>query len=250
MQSKAQTKMRLSLSPLLLALSSLPFSRSALCVLSWNISYVPPEGLRDISFPINLSRAPHVAGYHFAQRVKFYGQTSVAYAALQPRQDTSSGATVLRGVFTSFINGTTTTDPNCSEGVDDGPGVSCAHDFSGSHADTWDLIMTNTAGTTWAGKAVNYKNGTAFHIGTWTLPKGTGGIQGSQVGFMDYFPWNTNFSMTCADLPPTECTFSPPTTGSSWNGYSVGSISGSVERCENNVDQGPSLNGGWRFAIF
>ncbi|KID94396.1 hypothetical protein MAJ_09636, partial [Metarhizium majus ARSEF 297] len=242
--------MRLSLSPLLLALSSLPFSRCALCVLSWNISYVPPEGLRDISFPINLSRAPHVAGYHFAQRVKFYGQTSVAYAGLQPRQDMSSGATVLRGVFTSFINGTTTTDPNCSEGVDDGPGVSCARDFSGYHADTWDLIMTNTAGTTWDGKAVNYQNGTAFHIGTWTLPEGTGGIQGSQVGFMDYFPWNTNLSMTCADLPPTECTFSQPTTGSSWNGYAVGSITGSVERCENNVDHGPSLHGGWRFAIF
>ncbi|KAG8408606.1 hypothetical protein J3459_010924 [Metarhizium acridum] len=214
------------------------------------MSYVPPEGLSDISFPINLSRAPHVAGYHFAQRVKFNGQYSVAYAGLQPREDSQSGAAILRGVFSSFIHGTTTTDPNCSDGADGGQGVSCAYDFSGSYTDTWDLIITNTAGTTWAGKAVNYENGTAHHIGTFTLPAGTGGIQGSQVGFMDYFPWNTNLSMTCADLPPTECTFSAPTTGSSSNGYSVGSVSGSVERCENNVEQKPTLNEGVRFAIF
>ena len=236
-------------SPTLVALTTtlLPSLASALCETSWSIPNVPSAGLTDITFPINIANAPHVAGYYFAQQFNFVGQSDVGYAGLQPRPDSGSGS-IIHGVFSSFIAGTTSTDDNCSNGADGGAGVSCAFEFSGSYADTWQVVVTNTGGTTWTGTAVDSVSGTQNHIGTFTLPSGSGGIESSQVGFVEYYPWNSDPSLTCADIPATEGTFYPPTTGSSSSGAATGSLSGSVDNCQSQITQ-TSVSGGVEFII-
>ncbi|QKX57683.1 uncharacterized protein TRUGW13939_04801 [Talaromyces rugulosus] len=230
----------------LTVLASLIPSCMALCDISWNIPDVPSEGLTDITFPINIANAPHTAGYYFAQQFGFVGLADVGYIGLQPRPDSDSGST-MHGVFSSFVSGATSTDDNCSNGADGGDGVSCAVDFLASYSDTWNLVVTSD-GNTWSGAAVDSSSGVQQNIGTYTLPAGAGGIQSSQVGFVEYYPWNGNSTFTCADLPSTKGTFYPPTTQSSSNGAVTGDISGSVDNCQSYITQ-QSISGGVDFSI-
>lgn len=227
--------------------SLLPTLTSALCELSWSIPNVPSAGLTDITFPINIANAPHTSGYYFAQQFNFAGQSNVGYTGLQPRPDSGSSP-IIHGVFSSFIPGTTSTDPNCSDGADGGSGVSCAFEFSGSYSNTYHMVITNTGGTTWTGTAVDSITGTQNHIGTYTLPSGSGGIQSSQVGFVEYYPWNSNPALTCADIPATDGTFYAPTTQSSSSGAVTGTLSGSVDNCQSYITQ-KSVSGGVEFSI-
>ncbi|KAF3386890.1 hypothetical protein F1880_001179 [Penicillium rolfsii] len=196
-------------------LSSIFQASSALVGLSWSVSNVPSNGLTDISFPISMPNAPHKSGYYFAQQFNFNGQSDVGYTGLQPRPD-ANGKSIIHGVFSSFIDGTTTTDANCSVGADGGPGVSCAVDVQATYDHGYLLEVQNTGGTTWTGTLVDSVSGTRTHIGSYTLPSGTGGIKGSQVGFVEYYPWNAG-SHACGDLPKTSVTFGAPisTTGKS-----------------------------------
>jgi hypothetical protein len=225
----------------------LPSLTSALCDLSWSIPNVPTAGLTDITFPINLAKAPRTSGYYFAQQFNFVGQFDVGYTGLQPRPDSGS-STIIHGVFSSFIAGTTSNDPNCSNGADGGSGVSCAFEFTGSYADTYHMVVKNTGGTTWTGTAVDSVTGAQNHIGTYTLPSGSGGIQSSQVGFVEYYPWNSDPSLTCADIPGTDGTFYAPTTQSSSGGAATGSLSGSVDNCQTYITQ-KSVSGGVEFVL-
>jgi hypothetical protein len=80
---------------------------------------------------------------------------------------------------------------------------------------------------------VDAVTGTETHIGTYTLPSGSGGIKGSQVGFVEYIPWNTG-SHSCGKLPKTSVTFGTPTTSSSYSGslgkpYEFGDCVGQVD---------------------
>jgi hypothetical protein len=241
-----QRKMN-SFSTLLLALSSLLSLSTALCDISWNIPNVPSQGLQDVTFSFNIASAPHTSGYYFAQQFGFVGLSDVGYTGLQPRPDSDSSS-IIHAVFSSFINGTTSTDSNCGNGADGGEGVSCAVEFSGSYSDTWNLVVANAGGTTWTGTAVNSATNEQQHIGTYILPSEAGGIQDSEVGFVEYFPWNTDPSLTCADLPSTEGTFYPPTTQSSSVGTQEGTIEGSVDNCQSYITQ-QSVSGGVDFSI-
>lgn len=236
-------------SPSIVALTTtlLPSIVSALCDLSWSMPNVPSSGLKDITFPINIANAPHVVGYYFAQQFNFVGQSDVGYTGLQPKPDSGSN-TIIHGVFSSFITGTTSSDPNCSNGADGGAGVSCAFEFVGSYAHTYHMVVTNTGGTTWTGTAVDSVTGAQNHIGTYTLPSGSGGITNNQLGFVEYFPWNSNPSLTCADIPGTQGTFYNPTTQSSSNGGATGTLSGSVDNCQSYITQA-SVSGGVEFTI-
>lgn len=126
--------------------------------------------------------------------------------------------------------------------------MSCAVEFSGSYSNTWNLVVTNTGGTTWTGTAVDTATNAQQHIGTYTLPSDAGGIQNSQLGFVEYYPWNSDPSLTCADLPSTEGTFYPPTTESSSVGAQTGTLSGSVDKCQSYITQ-ESVSGGVDFII-
>lgn len=223
--------------------SALLQTTQALVGISWSVSNTPSDGLKDISFPIAMPNAAHKSGYYYAQQFSFTGQKDVGYTGLQPRED-DSGSSVVHAAFSSFVAGTTSTDENCSDGADGGAGVSCAVDVKATYEHGYTLRVENTQGTTWTGTLVDTVDGTETHIGSWALPDGSGGIQGSQVGFVEYYPWNSG-THTCGELPKTEVTFGVPSssggTGSLGDAYEYGDCVGKVDYSTKRVD-GDAVN--------
>ncbi|CAI7571333.1 unnamed protein product [Penicillium manginii] len=203
-------------------LTTLLQTTNALVGISWKVSNGPSNGLKDISFPIAMPNAAHKSGYYYAQQFSFAGQSDVGYTGLQPREDNGSNS-VVHAVFSSFVAGTTSTDANCSDGADGGAGVSCAVEVSATYAHGYVLRVENTAGTTWTGTMVDAVDGTETHIGSYTLPSGSGGIQGSQ----------------------TDVTFGVPTssggTGELGDAYEYGDCVGQVDFSTKRVD-GDAVN--------
>ncbi|KAI1501793.1 hypothetical protein F5X99DRAFT_418368 [Biscogniauxia marginata] len=190
----------------------------ALVGLDWSFDTTPSGGLNDVTFPMNIAHAPHESGFYFAQQFNFENVENVGYTGLQPRED-SSGNSIVHAAFSSFQGGTTTGHPNCHDGADGGSGVSCAVDIHGDYSHTYNCVVENTGGTTWRGTLVDTVTGESNVIGEWTLPSGSGKLKGSQLGFVEYYPWNGQPSHTCDSLPKTEVTFYYPTTKTSGAGY-------------------------------
>jgi hypothetical protein len=156
---------------------------------------------------------------------------------------------VIHAVFSSFIKGSTTTDGNCHNGADGGPGVSCSVEFSGPYENAYQLEIRNTKDTTWNGTVVDATTGRRVHVGSYTLPAGTQGIKGSQVGFVEYYPWNTG-SHTCASLPYTSMVFGVPTSttgaiGSLGNAYEYGDCVGKVAYKSSRIAAGVEVSVGF-----
>ncbi|OAQ71941.2 hypothetical protein VFPPC_00019 [Pochonia chlamydosporia 170] len=166
-----------------------------------------------------MAGASHDSGYYFAQQYNFQNVKDVGYCGIQNRPN-SGGNSVVHAVFSSFQAGTTTTDPNCHDGADGGSGVSCAVEINGNYDATYNLVIENTSGTTWTGTVVNKATGASTRVGTYTLPSGAGGIQSSQGGFVEYYPWNSG-SHQCSELPKTEVTMYNPTSKTSGAGSGV-----------------------------
>jgi hypothetical protein len=200
-------------------ITSLAGLGSALVGNDWSIEDVPDAGLQDITFPFNMAKAPHVTGYYFAQQYSFVNVDQIGYTGLQPRED-KDGQSIVHGVFSSFQGGTTSDHPNCSEGADGGPGVSCAVEIVGDYSHTYHCVVENIGDTTWRGSLVDTVTGESVVIGLWSLPAGAGGIQASQGGFVEYYPWNDGKEHGCETLPWTEATFGSPfsSTKSAGNG--------------------------------
>lgn len=177
----------------------------------WSIEPTPPNGLQDVAYPFNMGAAPHISGYYFAQQYRFNNIQDVGYTGLQPRSD-QGGKSIIHGVFSSFQKGTTTNHPNCHDGADSGPGVSCAIDISGDYSHTYHCIVENIGNTTWRGTLLDTVTGVKDIIGEWTLPEEAGGIKGSEGGFIEYYPWNDGKDHSCDSLPQTEVTFGDPIT--------------------------------------
>ncbi|KAJ6166792.1 hypothetical protein N7470_002239 [Penicillium chermesinum] len=185
-------------------LTTLIHSSTALVGLSWNIPSAPSTGLTEITFPISMPSAPHKSGYYFAQQFGFAGAADVCSRAKTPPPPP-----IIHGVFSSFVNGTTTRDANCHDGADGGAGVSCAVEVPGNYAHGFALEVVNSGGETWTGTLVDTVTGARTHIGAYTLPAGSGGLKGSQVGFVEYYPWNSG-SHSCGQLPATQVVFGNP----------------------------------------
>ncbi|KAJ7660225.1 hypothetical protein DFH06DRAFT_1326356 [Mycena polygramma] len=195
-----------------------PFFASLLAVLpltdaligtQWAVTNVPESGLTDITFPLTIYAADHMEGYYFAQQFAFVN-ADIGYTGLQPRPDAADGTPVLHAVFSSFIAGTTSSDPNCSDGADGGAGVSCSVEWSGTYGRTYDMEVAamSSDSTLWVGTAVDTVTGERIHIGSYTLPEGTGGIEGSQEGFVEWYPWNVEEPENhCALLPYQQTVF-------------------------------------------
>lgn len=190
-------------------ISSLAGLGSALVGNDWSIENVPESGLQDITFPFNMAAAPHVTGYYFAQQYNFVNVDQIGYTGLQPRED-KDGKSIIHGVFSSFQAGATSDHPNCFEGADGGPGVSCAVEIEGDYSHTYNCVVENIGDTTWRGSLVDAETGESTVIGIWSLPAGAGGITGSQGGFVEYYPWNDGKEHGCETLPWTEATFGNP----------------------------------------
>ncbi|KAJ7660187.1 hypothetical protein DFH06DRAFT_1089519 [Mycena polygramma] len=202
------------LSPVFASLLTLLPLTNALIGTMWEMSNVPESGLTDITFPITIIEADRMRGYYFAQQFSFVN-SDMGYTGLQPRPDAADGTPVMHAAFSSFIAGTTSDDPNCSDGADGGAGVSCAVDWPGVYGRTYNLEVATmgTWSTLWVGTAVDTETGERIHIGSYTLPAGTGGIEGSQEGFVEWFPWNVEEPADhCALLPYQQTVFGHPIT--------------------------------------
>ena len=174
--------------------------------IGWSIPNVPSSGLTNITFPLTVNPATaHQDGIYFAQQFSF--QHNVAgYTGLQPRAD-SGGHERLHGVFSVFGDGTTTSDANCHAGADGGSGVSCAVEFDGVYGHQYALTVTRTGTDTWSGTARDTVTGTSVHIGTYSVPAGSGNLQGSQGGFVEYYLGIPS----CATMPRSDALFGGPT---------------------------------------
>ncbi|PPQ73440.1 hypothetical protein CVT26_015828 [Gymnopilus dilepis] len=211
--------------PAPLLLSILP-TANALVGSSWSVTNVPTAGLTDITFPITIVEADHISGYYFAQQFNFVGLSEVGYTGIQPRPD-SSGKAILHGVFSSFVPGSTTSDANCHSGADGGDGVSCSVEWNGVYGRTYNFEVKTTGNRLWVGTAVDTVTGQRIHIGSYTLPAGSQGIKNNQLGFVEWYPWNSAEPADhCAHLPYQKTIFGNPTTT---NAGSVGQQSLSYE---------------------
>ncbi|KAF9018804.1 hypothetical protein BDZ89DRAFT_1094019 [Hymenopellis radicata] len=217
----------------------LPATR-ALVGSSWSVTNVPTSGLTDITFPITIVEADHISGYYFAQQFAFVGLSDVGYTGIQPRPN-SGGKAVLHGVFSSFVPGSTTDDKNCHSGADGGAGVSCSVEWNGPGERRW------------VGTAVDTVDGTRVHIGSYTLPAGSGGIKSSQQGFVEWYPWNGGEPPNhCARLPYQKTIFGNPRTthtgsvGTQSLSYEYGDCVGKVAFHTEKVASGVVNNCGFR----
>ncbi|KAJ5198926.1 Protein of unknown function DUF3472 [Penicillium cf. griseofulvum] len=197
-------------------LFALPFLQSAaaqgggMVGIGWSVEKVPEEGLKEIFFPMDVSGAPQESGFYFAQQFGFVNQDNVGYTGLQPRQNVN-GLPVIHGVFSSFNAGTTSDDPNCSEGADGGPGVSCAVEIVSPYEHQYQLHIKNTEGTKWVGTLVDVVKGNSTQIGSYTLPAGSKGLQSSQLGFVELYKWNDEKKdHVCSDVPKQGVIFGAP----------------------------------------
>ncbi|GGU47070.1 hypothetical protein GCM10010211_08530 [Streptomyces albospinus] len=172
----------------------------------WSIPHTPASGLTNITFPLTVNRATaHEAGVYFAQQYSF--AHGAGYTGLQPRSN-SGGRERLHGVFSTFTAGASTTDANCHLGADNGPGVSCGVDFDGVYGHRYAITVTRTGTDTWTGKATDTVTGASTHIGTYSQPAGSGNIQGSQGGFVEYYAGVPS----CSTMPRADAVFGGPTT--------------------------------------
>ncbi len=201
-------------------LSLLPAYAQAAFYVRWNVSSAPSTGPTDVTLPFNMANASHTSGFYYAMQFNFVNVSDVGYTGIQPRPNNAAGQSVVHGVFSSFAAGTTTTDPLCHMGADGGPGVSCAVEIATTtgYAHTYNFVVTNTGGTTWAGTMVDAVTGVQTHVGSWKLPAGAGGIRSSQVGFVEYYRWNDGQNHPCNTLPKTHVFFGTPTTKTSGAG--------------------------------
>ena len=190
---------------------------------TWSVTNVPASGLTDITFPITIVDTERTAGYYMAENFGFVGADTSGYTGLQPRPD-QGGKQVLHAAFSSFIDGTTTTDPNCSDGADGGPGVSCSVEWNGVYGRTYDLEVKYAGGQLWVGTAIDTVTQERTHIGSYKVPAGVKGIASNYEGipFVEYYYWNDGKPQhDCASLPYQKSIFGIPRTS---HGGSVGSL--------------------------
>lgn len=172
--------------------------------ISWSIDGTPSAGLSNVTFPITVNPdTAHQEGIYFAQQYSF--ADGMGYTGLQPREN-SGGSERLSARFSTFTEGATTSDPLCHEGADGGPGVTCAVDFDAVYGHRYDIKVERTGTDTWTGTAKDAVTGESTHLGTYTLPEGSGGIQGSQGGFVEYYLGIPS----CAEMPRSDVTFGGP----------------------------------------
>lgn len=176
----------------------------------WEIPDAPTSGLNSLTMPMTIHKdSARIDGTYVATQFAFAHTEDVGYMGLQPRPD-EDGQTRLHGVFSSFIPGTTSKDPQCTDGADGGAGVSCANDFDAVAGRTYDLEVKKSGADTWTGTAIDTVTGTRHHIGTYTVPKHSGKLQNHQVGFVENY-WN--HSRTCEGVQRIDTTIGAPRSG-------------------------------------
>lgn len=177
----------------------------------WEIPDAPKSGMTSLSMPITIHKdSAHVKSSYVSTEYSFTGQDNVGYMGLQPRADSAQGSARMLAVFSSFVPGTTSTDENCRDGADGGAGLSCSFEFDAVPGRTYEVEVKKTGKDTWTGTAVDTVKGERIHIGTYTLPAGSGKLENSQTGFVENF---SNPSKTCEGVQRIDVTIGRPHTG-------------------------------------
>ncbi len=132
------------------------------------------------------------SGTYFAQQFFFDNPGTEGniggYTGLQPRPD-QDGKQYLRAVFSTFIAKSKSTDENCHDGADGGPGVSCSVLFPATYGHTYKILVHKISEHTWRGEVEDEQSGKKLHIGSWTLPDHVGDIKPSGNGFSEYYAY-------------------------------------------------------------
>jgi hypothetical protein len=193
------------------ALATAPQLAFSLVGINWSFPDIPSGALTDVTFGFNMAGASHKAEFYFAQQFAFENIHESGYCGIQ-NWPSKGNASVVHAVFSTFQKNTTSDDPNCKDGADFGPGMSCGVDFNGDYNATYNITVKNTGGTTWTGTVVNLSTRESVHIGTFTLPYPAGDIQTNHGGFVEYYNWNKgNWGKDkCEKLPLTGVTMFPP----------------------------------------
>lgn len=212
----------------------------------WEIPNAPKSGMTRLVMPMTINpESAHIDGTYVATQFNFTGAEDVGYMGLQPRPD-QDGQTRLHGVFSSFIPGTTSTDPQCTDGADGGAGVGCANDFDAVAGRTYDLEVKKSGADTWTGTAIDTVTGQRHHIGTYTLPQHSGKLKNSQVGFVENY-WN--HSRTCEGVQRIDTTIGRPRTngheGSASNPREYGDCLVEANYAATSTDGTVQITRGW-----
>ncbi|MGG4607956.1 hypothetical protein [Providencia sp. Me31A] len=203
---------------------------------SWSLNKSSNQAtLTNLTFRFNINEETlHYDGVYFAQQFHFYNSNNVnslGYLGLQPRPN-KNGKNYLRAVFSSFIKGTKTNDPNCSLGADGGDGASCGVVFPAIYGHTYEITVFKTGSNTWNGEALDTTTNQITHIGSWSLPDNIGNLLPSGEGFAEYYayykPGYPQFVVpNCSLLAKINVLYGPVTTTDF--GGDIGSITNPYE---------------------
>ncbi|WP_405783507.1 hypothetical protein [Streptomyces sp. NBC_00859] len=171
----------------LLALGAAGQSWASTPTLRWTTG--APTPVTTLKLPMSVDSAPDAAGVYFAYYTTLESGTR-PYAGFQPEPVDADGHHSLQAVFSSFSADATTTDTHCTHGADGGAGVSCAVRFAYTPGTMYSLVLKR-AGVTgdtqlMSGDVVRTATGTSVaHIGSFSLPSGSGRFKGADQGFME-----------------------------------------------------------------
>ncbi|MDJ1135777.1 DUF3472 domain-containing protein [Streptomyces iconiensis] len=148
-----------------------------------------PTPVSTLKLPMSVDSAPDASGIYFAYYTTLESGTR-PYAGFQPKPVDANGHRSLQAVFSSFNADATTTDAHCSDGADGGEGVSCAVRFAYTPGTMYSLVLkrAEAGGDTqlMSGEVVETATGASVaHIGSFSLPSGSGRFKGSDQGFIE-----------------------------------------------------------------
>ncbi|KAK2757734.1 hypothetical protein FQN54_004703 [Arachnomyces sp. PD_36] len=235
------------------AFSALPMlaagAAGGLAGLDWSIANTPETGLTDIVFPFTIESALPEEGYYFAQSFKFMnpppGSTGLSHVGLKPYHDIANSTYVL-AVFSTSINGTESSDVLCYHPPHDGY---CFTAVEINHTDPYNIhVYPGDGEQHWGCSVTNSRTGDRWHIGSLEMPEGTGGIEGSESGFVEYKPWSLEPSEDCESLTYTSVVFGAPKTktvgagnGTIGKGYEKGVCKGEVDFETETTEEGTRI---------
>ncbi|CRY44925.1 DUF3472 domain-containing protein [Burkholderia pseudomallei] len=174
-----------------------------------NFKEKPPEGFRNLTYPINILYGPNERKLYYAQYVMFNEAThgkGAFYYGIQPQ-----GGGEAFVLFSFFGKNARVVDAkHCSEGADGGEGVTCntvkikfkfgvIYDFS------VELVGEGVNENIWEGSVFDTSTREKIKIGSWATPKSIGYLSGLSSGFIEDFVGVDR----CSDIPATSAYFGP-----------------------------------------
>lgn len=133
----------------------------------------------------------NLTGYYYSTAV-FYQTGFVGYFGFQPIE----GQYLQKLSFSAFGDGPFSDHPNCHDGADEGPGVTCAAWYPFQFNKTYTFVQERvahdvaTGDNTWEGSVIDDETGELFVVANYTTPGSYGLFIGDAYCFDEYYPYN------------------------------------------------------------